>query len=109
MGSMSTALIETDHSIESRRERRKREVRERIYDAARELFLKHGFAATTVEQIAEIADVAQTTFFNHFQSKGELLKEMTNEVSARLEAILAQQLAKPGTALERITGFAKSV
>lgn len=104
------SLIDADHgSIESRRERRKREVRERIYDAARELFLKHGFAATTVEQIAERADVAETTFFNHFQSKGDLLQEMTREVAARLEAMLAQQLATPGTAIERIAGFAKSV
>lgn len=110
MSNTSAALIESDHSsIESRRERRKREVRERISDAARTLFLKHGFAATTVEQISEAADVAQTTFFNHFQSKGELLREMTSEVAAKLEALLAQQLEKPGTAIERIEGFTKNV
>jgi AcrR family transcriptional regulator len=94
---------------EGRRERKKRELRERIYETARALFLANGFEATTVEQIAEAADIAQTTFFNYFQSKAELLREMTNEVSDRLEAMLAEQLANPGTAEERIKNFVQDV
>ena len=39
-----------------RRERKKLEVRSRIYDAARELFKKQGFDATTVDEIAHVAD-----------------------------------------------------
>jgi AcrR family transcriptional regulator len=54
---------------EGRRERKKRARRSRIYETARHLFLEHGVAATTVEQIAEAADVAQTTFFNHFRAR----------------------------------------
>jgi len=96
-------------SREGRRERKKREMRERIYERARELFLMNGFAATTVEQIAEAADIAQTTFFNHFQSKGAVLREMTGEVSARLETMLEQELANPGTAIERISRFTVGV
>jgi AcrR family transcriptional regulator len=91
---------------EGRRERKKRARRERIYEAARQLFLEQGYAATTVEQIAEVADVAQATFFNHFQSKGAVLREMTGEVSAHLEAMLKQELTAPGTAEERIRRFA---
>ena len=42
---------------EGRRARRRRELRERVYEVSRELFQKHGFEATTVEQIAEAADI----------------------------------------------------
>ena len=90
---------------EGRRERKKRETRERIFETARQLFLEDGFEATTVEQIAEAADIAQTTFFNYFQNKGAVLREMTSEVSDHLEAMLEQELANPGTAEQRIRRF----
>lgn len=91
---------------EGRRERKKRVRRERIYEAARQLFLERGYAATTVEQIAKAADVAQATFFNHFPSKAAVLREMTGEVSARLEAMLERELEAPGAAEHRIRRFA---
>jgi AcrR family transcriptional regulator len=95
-------------TTEGRRERKKRELRARIYETARQLFLEHGFEATTVEQIAEAADIAQATFFNHFQSKNAVLVEMTSEVFDRIQALLDQQLARPGSAQARIEGFAES-
>jgi AcrR family transcriptional regulator len=91
---------------EGRRERRKRELRDRIYQTARELFLARGFEGVTVEQIAEAADIAPATFFNHFQSKNAVLTQMTGEVSERLHALLAEQLERSASAQERIRGFA---
>ncbi len=60
----------------SRRERRKHEVRARILAAGIELFRAHGFANTKVSDICERADVAHKTFFNHFPSKQELVREI---------------------------------
>lgn len=94
---------------EGRRERRQRELRECIYQTARRLFLEHGFAATTVNQIAEAADIAPATFFNYFQSKSAILKEMTREVSARLEALVNEQLARDDSTQDRISAFASRV
>jgi AcrR family transcriptional regulator len=91
---------------EGRRERKKRARRSRIYETARQLFLEHGVTATTVEQIAEAADVAPTTFFNHFQSKSAVLGEMVGEVSDHLHAMLESELATAGTADEHIRRFA---
>jgi len=102
-----TALLE--NAVEGRRERKKRELRTRIYETARQLFLEHGLEATTVAQIAEAADVAQGTFFNHFPSKQAVLAELTNEVSGHLQSMVDEQLAQPVSALDRITGFADSV
>jgi len=92
-----------------RRERKKRELRARIYEAARQLFLEHGFEATTVEQIAAAADVAQATFFNYFPSKSAVLGEMTGEVFERLEELVNEQLARPASAQQRIRGFTDAV
>jgi AcrR family transcriptional regulator len=91
--------------IEGRRERKKRELRDRIYHTARELFLAHGVEATTVEHIAAAADVAPATFFNHFQSKDRLLQEMTGEVFERLEDLIDTHLRRPGPTRVRIGRF----
>lgn len=57
----------------SRMERKKDEIKEKIINAAIELFRKQGFDTTTVEQIAEKADVAYKTVFNHFPVKEEII------------------------------------
>lgn len=92
-----------------RRERRSQELRDRIYRAAQALFLEYGFAATTVSQIAAAADVAQATFFNHFQSKSAILGAMTGEVFAHLESLVSEVLSQPGAPQDRIQHFARRV
>jgi AcrR family transcriptional regulator len=94
---------------EGRRERKKRELRGRIYEAARRLFVRQGFEATTVTQIAAAADVAPATFFLHFPNKAAVLAELTGEVSGHLRALVAEQLARRVAAQERIRGFAQRV
>ncbi|MBW2274513.1 MAG: helix-turn-helix transcriptional regulator [Deltaproteobacteria bacterium] len=96
-------------AVEGRRERRKRELRARIYEKSRQLFLEQGFEATTVAQIAEAADIAQATFFNHFQSKHALLVEITTEVSGYLQALVDRQLRRDASALDRVTDFAAEI
>jgi len=95
----------TAPSSEGRRERKKRELRDRIYQSARKLFLRRGFEATTVEQIAEAADVAQATFFNHFSGKNAVLAEMTREVTERLQELVTEQIPRRASAQEKIRAF----
>jgi AcrR family transcriptional regulator len=59
----------------SRRERRKREVRQRIFEAGIGLFVEQGVQQTTLDEIAERADVARATVYNHFGKKGDILAE----------------------------------
>ncbi|GHE09757.1 TetR/AcrR family transcriptional regulator [Klenkia taihuensis] len=56
----------------SRRDRKRERTREQIVTAARALFLAQGFEQTTVLQIAQTADVAVQTVFNHAPSKEAL-------------------------------------
>lgn len=69
----------------SRRERKKLEARRRIFDAAFELFVEKGFAATTVEEIATRADVAKGTVFNYFPRKTSFLAALAEDWTARIE------------------------
>lgn len=52
-----------------------RATRRRIIDAAGELFLAHGYAATMLDQVADRAGVAVQTVYFHFGNKSTLLKE----------------------------------
>ncbi|MEU7581664.1 TetR/AcrR family transcriptional regulator [Streptomyces sp. NPDC041068] len=57
----------------SRRERNKQRVRERLYSAAVELIVEKGYDHTSIDEIAERADVARGTFFNYFQRKEDII------------------------------------
>lgn len=58
---------------EGRRERKRRQTRERIEQAAISLFLERGFEVTTVEDIAERADISKRSFFDYFPSKEDVV------------------------------------
>jgi AcrR family transcriptional regulator len=55
------------------RERKKIKTRQAIRRAAFRLIDENGYAATTVEQIADAAEVSPSTFFRYFGSKESLL------------------------------------
>jgi len=71
-------------SRSGRRERRKDEVRQRLFRAAVHLFGTRGFNATTVEDITQAADVGKGTFFNYFRTKEMLL---SNWAELRLDIL----------------------
>jgi AcrR family transcriptional regulator len=58
----------------SRRLAQVRATRLRIIEAARSLFIEHGYPATTLETVADTADVALPTLYRLFGSKRALLK-----------------------------------
>jgi AcrR family transcriptional regulator len=68
----------------SRRERRRLEIRQRIVETALSLFETDGYEATTVTKIAERADIAYGTFFNHFPAKLDVLREVAEHALADL-------------------------
>lgn len=56
------------------RARQARRTRKQIVDAAAQLFGEHGFAATTIDAVAERAGVSRKTVFSSVGGKVELLK-----------------------------------
>jgi len=55
------------------RERKKAKTRAAIREHAMRLFEQQGYAATTVDQIAEAADVSPSTFFRYFPTKEDVV------------------------------------
>jgi len=82
---MKTALSST---LPDRRQRHAAEIRERLFRAALDLFAKHGFADTTVEDITNSADVGKGTFFNYFPSKDHILLAFAEMQLAKLQSII---------------------
>ena len=58
------------------REQSARQTRQAILDAARELFIRQGYVATTIEQIAERAGVSRPTVFAAAGNKRAILKRL---------------------------------
>lgn len=58
---------------EGLRERKKRETQRRIAETAIDLFLKQGYEATTLDQIAAAAGIGRRTFFSYFKTKEAIL------------------------------------
>jgi AcrR family transcriptional regulator len=56
-----------------RRTQRRAETERRLVDAASSLFVERGYAATTLADVAERADIAPRTLYLHFATKADLL------------------------------------
>jgi AcrR family transcriptional regulator len=80
-------------------ERKRRQARQRIIQAAEELFLARGFDEVSVGDIAERAEVGRTTFFRHFGDKQEVVFAKWQEL---LETIAVAGQAE-GTAARNAT------
>ncbi|WP_181347421.1 TetR/AcrR family transcriptional regulator [Thalassobacillus sp. CUG 92003] len=59
--------------MKSIRNKKKEATRDAIIEAARTLFLEHGYEGTTTDDIANRADVGTGTVFNYFDSKADIL------------------------------------
>ena len=94
---------------QSRRERRKLEVRNRILEASVGLFEMQGIESTTVAEISERADVADKTFFNHFPSKRHLLREIASRGIDQLVLGIEEARKQPGATADRIRYFFERV
>lgn len=72
--------------VQAKRERRKEARPGELLDAALDLFVEKGFAATRAEEVAARAGVSKGTLFLYFPSKEELFKAVVREnISGRFQ------------------------
>jgi TetR/AcrR family transcriptional regulator len=77
--SVSRLIARRDPDVQAKRERRKQARPGELLDAALELFVEKGFAATRAEEVAARAGVSKGTLFLYFPSKEELFKAVVRE------------------------------
>ncbi len=71
-------------------------------EAALRLFRQQGYDVTTVEQIAEAADVAKGTFFNYFETKEAILPALLEWRLQELVVALSPEHGAPASPVARI-------
>lgn len=76
-----------------RRERKKKAVKESLEEAALQLFDRNGFTETTVDEIADEADVSRSTFFRYFGSKEAVLFGSVDENGQVLSQLILERPA----------------
>jgi TetR/AcrR family transcriptional repressor of mexJK operon len=57
-----------------------------VVDAARTLFMRHGYSGTTMEDIAALAGLAKRTVYNNYPDKDALFNQIVLDVIAFAEA-----------------------
>lgn len=67
------------------------ETRDRLFDAAADLFRDIGYEATSHADITAEADIGRTTFYEHFASKEDLLVQLVQrDLPALIDELLAE-------------------
>jgi len=87
--------VVTIEEVPTRRERKKHQTRQALEQAALRLFAEQGYERTTVEDIADAADVAVRTFFRYFSSKQAVL--FGDVVTDRVTRLRTELAARPET------------
>jgi AcrR family transcriptional regulator len=93
--------------ITERREREREEVRRKMLDAARDLFVTEGYERVTMRKIAEAIEYSPTAIYLHFEDKDDLVLALCREDFGRLLAAMQSQ-APPADPIEWIRQLGRS-
>lgn len=93
----------------NRFERRRRQNRAALIDAAIEIFQRKGVRGTRLEEVCERADVSQRTFFNHFATREHLYEAIGRQRAHQLASLFDAASQDPRPFAERITELFESV
>ena len=93
--------------VKERRGREKSETRDKILDAARELFVTEGYEGVSMRRVAEKIEYSPTAIYVHFTDKNELFHELCRQDFARLQAVM-QSAEMPADPIERLRQIGRS-
>jgi TetR/AcrR family transcriptional regulator len=75
--------------------------RDKILDAAEDLFARRGFAGIGMREVAEVAGLGKSSLFHHFTSKAELYAAVVGRILDLFDQRLTAALAAGGNPLAR--------
>src|SRR6478736_10176158 len=79
--------------------------KQKIFDAATKVVGKYGYAEASVARITEEAGVAQGTFYNHFQSRQELLDQLLPKIGIDMVHFIRERTGTAHAARQEIERF----
>jgi len=86
--------------VKERREREKSETRDKILDAARELFVTEGYEGVSMRKVAEKIEYSPTAIYVHFADKNQLFHELCRQDFARLQEVVVTEI--PSDPIDRV-------
>ena len=75
--------------------------RDKILDAAEDLFARRGFAGIGMREVADAAGLGKSSLFHHFKSKAEMYAAVVGRILDHLDEQLTAALAAGGDPLQR--------
>ncbi len=78
--------------------------RQRLLDAAEEVFAELGWHDASIVKITEAAGVSQGTFYLYFESKQELFEELVRDLNRRVRKAMSTGAGQGSTRAERERG-----
>lgn len=84
------------------RERKKARLRQQIIDTSIKLFRKHGYENTRIDDIVQMLEISQPTFFRYFSSKDAVLRQVGERGYACICERLRSELSSTATTGERL-------
>jgi TetR/AcrR family transcriptional regulator len=76
--------------------------RDRILDAAEDLFARRGYAGVGMSEIAEAVGLRKSSLFHHFRTKAQLHAATVVRILSQVDRELTRSLAQGGSAVERL-------
>ncbi|WP_322103234.1 helix-turn-helix domain-containing protein [Paraburkholderia sp. J41] len=80
----------SEQQQEGLRARKRRQTQQRIVAAALSLFLERGYEATTIDAIADAAEIARRTFFHYFDGKEAIIVALQGDAEDAFRLALAK-------------------
>ena len=99
---MAETAVATDSS--------RRDTRQRLIDVAVELFLRHSFAGTSLQMIADELGFTKAAIYHHFRTREQLLAAVVEPFLQRLQQVVIEAESLRGAharADHMLTGFAQ--
>jgi AcrR family transcriptional regulator len=88
----------------------RRDTRQRLIDVAVELFLRHSFAGTSLQMIADELGFTKAAIYHHFRTREQLLDAVVEPFLERLQIVISEAESLRGVharADHMLTGFAQ--
>jgi len=93
--------------ITERKNRNKQDLKQRILDAAKLLFTKHGYEATSIRKIANVIEFSPTTIYLYYRDKNDILYALHQE-GFKMLGTSFNDLVKITDPLERLKAMGRA-
>ncbi len=100
--STSDANTRSEEAGPGSREEKKALQRQKILDAARDVFFRDGFIDANLDEVAQIANVAKGTLYRYFENKGELYVAVLSHNGELFEERMREAAGRAAEPADRI-------